>query len=380
MFRSRLLKTALSMLLCVALLVPSTTAFASSTNTRPIDEIFIQIGEELQLDFSYLYEIRNTADSLEADGRLIYDMISGMSSDALAIFLEFLVQNDDMLAFYNTYVDSSAQLELASFAPFNSTDIVLTDLNNRLIAIGLSTTVRTALIGAASSIKAAVLSGPVPVATILAILVAAAFSTVLILNWAEVSRHWSAIVNAFTASFSQFISAANMSNAWAQSRPAHENMANLRGRALSDLRRSPIYNSALRHIESAFVSMVALSLQPVGIYASTVNHRVMFTFRLASPVTADHNVTFAHTNPFETIRNPSLSRTIPRGTMVYLLMNDRGGVFHAHITVNRDDTRGMRFNNSLNVQLAPTVRIEDVFLSDRPNSVPDPFRGNIFSQ
>jgi hypothetical protein len=342
-------------------------------------DLLSAIEKDFELNFGHLEELAFSERSTVDEGAILRELFESMTPEAQAIFLDFITSNDkELFDFFTTYVNTALNLSFTRSMVEARTPgtAVLQQLSAQLIAIGLSAALRTALIGAASSIVAAFVSAPLPVVTVLSILVATAFSISLVMHWGEVTRNWNAIVNAFSTAFGNagIVTATNMTSAWTQSHSTHQNWHEMEGRVRTQVRTAQRTQSALWHIEDAFTLEMVRNSNPIAIFASSVRPTVMFVYRTNRILNFHHNRDFVHRRPYDTERNPNLSMAIPSGTTVYVLFNaGTRQIFHVHFTVLRDDTVGMRFQNDLDVQLFPSFSRNEAFLGPRPTNIPYPF-------
>lgn len=364
MFRNKLFKSFVCFMLCLSFLAPNISVAAS-------------IHRE-ENDFAWL---ENFADNLDFSA-----VFYSLSLEAQILMREHMQSpNSQLLSFYNSYVNFGSPLETRQDISQNyfiaSLLTPLQILEAQLLLIGLSTAVVFAFVAAGATLVTSAGTMPVvPVSLILAAVSLGTIGIVAILNWTDIARNWTHIINAFVYAFStSFQNAAPaMNEAFTTVRTELDVMEQRVGIALRAITQATHFNltdSASRHIESDFILWNLRNTWPIAMYASSVNTTVMFVYELREWMRVNLHGDFLHHPAGAPWQLPDFA--LNPGTRIYVLYNYRTGrVFHAHLRLFHDDTFQMRLHNRLDWQIFPFI-LETPFFRTGPN-IPALLDGSIF--
>lgn len=125
----------------------------------------------------------------------IFDSLPEQSK---VIFISSISKDRELVEFHNENVKQKITYNSRQKRSINA----LSQLNNNLNALNLSTALKYSLMAVGGSISAALADGPLPVGDIIGLIVSAGALTVIIANWDVVSSNSGQIIGAFKDAFS----------------------------------------------------------------------------------------------------------------------------------------------------------------------------------
>lgn len=136
------------------------------------------------------------------------EVVASLSPEAFELFALFMANDAVVLEIYQLHIDPLFQPEPHTITAFSSTDIqILGNLNQSLVALGLSPSTTTTLLAVASTILTTSL---ITTIVVTAALTAYAVFSFFVGEWRNISSVWSAITRAFSDAFSPRTTAATM--------------------------------------------------------------------------------------------------------------------------------------------------------------------------
>lgn len=291
-----------------------------------------------------------------------------MTPEAQSLFLNYMMTSDvKMLQLHQKYVDNNVRLNtktintqrsMQSFAVRSVTSLSdqLKILSYQLGLIGLSESVKYALMSAGSSILAALADGPLLVGDIVAIIVAAGCAVVLIANWDSVSSNWSKIIKAFQIAFKGDITSSSMKSAFTKAEPNFSNPYLVMQQVASTIRNAPVTKSFSKHIDTALTLKFVKQKNAVRIYYSPITKKALFVYEIPNGIRANLNRDFYEHSQWQ-LTNYDIS-----GAKLFVIFAmDTHTLIHAHLRLFRDDTESMRYGNKMSWQIKPNMCYSPIY-------------------
>ncbi|BCJ96863.1 hypothetical protein acsn021_44320 [Anaerocolumna cellulosilytica] len=343
-FLKKSIARTIAILICTLLFLTDSYIVNAAQTIKSSEEFDITLDQYTELSEEPFFDVSNS----EVGAKDVYN---GLTDEAKVIFLEYLINNPDMYEYHTMYVGTNVNDELKLLSmdsvlmqSYTALNLTQTLSNNLDLINGLSVAVKYALVGVGSSIVA--IGSNITVAQLVGLLVAAGCLAVLVANWDNVNTHWTAIVSAFKTTFKSLMASANIEDSFTTAKPSYTTVRENINKALGTYRNGNPTASFSKHIDSAYALPVVRSRNPLAIYYSHIQNKVLMVYNLGVNQRANVNQDF---NSHSTWQLPNFDVS---GGKLYVLFNPSNkSYFHAHIRLLRDDTEFMRYGNQMSWQI-----------------------------
>jgi hypothetical protein len=301
------------------------------------------------------------------------DIFTGMSEEDVVIYKDYLLYYSPTIGEeYKNYLNEKGELlrSVGSKSLIDSKSVaVLTQLEQNLLAIGLSRGIVSAFMAMGTSFVSALAEGPLPVAKIILIVSTLILTYEIIDNWDTVKANWSSIVNAFSNAFTGYISAVDLTSAFSpySGKTKTDLLAQDTKNILDNITKISFDQSrSAAHVSQSTTQTIINDMSNkrnrFEMYCSTVGMRTdtyLLVINVDTSTTGDLNKYLS--------RNGSVSGYDTKnyqmmGGQLYILISAKTKkIFHVHYSRSANETNTFRKYNSLNWQLYPIIQYNSVF-------------------